>query len=143
MSDRRRVESLIALTLGIAVVAIVRRYLEERQRERLLANPPTRTVMELALPFGTADSTERAAQVLRKLAGLCSPDATMRREGRGAIEVLFLAEHAPGQAQPVLRTFVLCDRDDARPVKRLLKGAYENVLEIRPAEGDPLRRFLP
>lgn len=129
---------LTAAAVLFASWKVWRFYRARMLAERLRANPPPRSVIEVTLPRGITDSRARMQSLYRKLVTLTQADDAMRREGAGVIETVLLTEALPGRSSPELRFLIYCAPEQTAQVKRMIKQAYSGQAQVIEPSADPL-----
>lgn len=133
------VTQLILLVVLCVCAVAAWRYRQHRLEQRIRwSDPPQRTSFEVALPRGIADGRERVVKFYRQALALTVADGAPRREGKGQIDLLFLASSTDGRPTPELRFYVVCDADKAERLKHLLQNSFHGDAEIIRHDGDPL-----
>ena len=132
---------LVVFAVLVAVIMILKTWRTHQQLERLRRTTPDRACLEVRLPAGTNDSALRMQRFWNKIAAACSSDPTLRRQGRGAIRMIYHAHIPPGHRTPLVSCYLYCDPDQLSSVERVLKGVFDGQAEVITPEDDPLRRW--
>lgn len=127
--------------IAIAAVAflIVRAYLRQRKAHAVrLAEIPPKVVIEVKLPRAVNDANARMRRFFGRVASVTSNDKEAREGLLGQLDLIYVVDRAPNHTTPTLRFYIVTDAKAMPMVKKALKTAFEQDVEIFPHEFDPL-----
>ena len=138
--------TLIFLALLIAISWIATSYLKMRREHRLRHAPRApRAIVEVMLPRDVKNANECMGRFFKMAASLTISDGPERKEGKGQIDIIFLANRAPGRNSPTLKYLIECDEAILDRVKRGINTCFDGdaaIIEVAHSPLAPIEALL-
>lgn len=129
---------LLVILLGIGAILILRVYRRRRALERIRANPPPRSVIEVRLPRDISDANHRMQRFYQKVYSHTLTDPSMRAKGEGGIDVVYHFEHPVGRTASEMRFLLYAAPEKMPAIKRTLQQAFQGQAEVTVPQTDPM-----